>query len=53
MAAVGIVCEYNPFHLGHEKQLRMARELLGGGFASDGSSAMRHISLTVLRMPAR
>ena len=30
MAAVGIVCEYNPFHLGHEKQLRMARELLGG-----------------------
>lgn len=30
MAAVGIVCEYNPFHLGHEKQLRMAREQLGG-----------------------
>lgn len=30
MAAVGIVCEYNPFHLGHEKQLRMARERLGG-----------------------
>ena len=30
MAAVGIVCEYNPFHPGHEKQLRMARELLGG-----------------------
>lgn len=27
--AVGIICEYNPFHLGHEKQLRMIRAQLG------------------------
>lgn len=27
--AVGIICEYNPFHLGHEKQLRMIRRMLG------------------------
>lgn len=33
MAAVGIVCEYNPFHLGHEKQLRLARGLLGADTA--------------------
>jgi len=25
----GIVCEYNPFHLGHEKQLRQVRQALG------------------------
>lgn len=31
MTAVGIVCEYNPFHLGHEKQLRLIR----GHFGSD------------------
>lgn len=29
MAAVGIICEYNPFHLGHERQLRMIRARLG------------------------
>ena len=29
MAVVGIVCEYNPFHLGHEKQFRMIRKTLG------------------------
>ena len=50
MAAVGIVCEYNPFHLGHEKQLRMARERLGantpvvclmsGNFVQRGAPAL-------------
>lgn len=29
MNALGIVCEYNPLHLGHEKQLRMIREHFG------------------------
>ena len=27
MKTVGIICEYNPFHLGHEKQFRMIRQL--------------------------
>lgn len=50
MVAVGIVCEYNPFHLGHEKQLRMARERLGantpvvclmsGNFVQRGAPAL-------------
>ena len=29
MKTVGIICEYNPFHLGHQKQFRMIRELSG------------------------
>ncbi len=29
MKIIGIVCEYNPFHLGHRHQLRRARELAG------------------------
>ena len=29
MRTAGIICEYNPFHLGHEKQLRILRERLG------------------------
>ena len=31
MKTVGIVCEYNPFHRGHEKQLRMIRARCGDG----------------------
>lgn len=30
MAIAGIICEYNPFHLGHRKQFAMVREALGG-----------------------
>lgn len=30
MAICGVICEYNPFHLGHEKQLRLVRGHLGG-----------------------
>ena len=30
MAICGVICEYNPFHLGHEKQLRLVRGQLGG-----------------------
>ena len=26
---VGIVCEYNPFHLGHQKQIDSIREKFG------------------------
>lgn len=29
MAIVGVVCEYNPLHLGHEKQFRLIREHFG------------------------
>ncbi len=29
MRTVGIICEYNPFHNGHLRQLRLARELTG------------------------
>lgn len=50
MAAVGIVCEYNPFHLGHEKQFRLARGacgadtpvvcLMSGNFVQRGAPAL-------------
>lgn len=33
MATVGIICEYNPFHLGHAKQFRLVREHLGADTA--------------------
>jgi len=29
MKIVGVICEYNPFHNGHARQLRLIRELLG------------------------
>ncbi|MBR4194787.1 MAG: nucleotidyltransferase family protein [Oscillospiraceae bacterium] len=29
MRSVGIICEYNPFHNGHARQLRLAREAMG------------------------
>ena len=29
MRTVGIICEYNPFHNGHLRQLRLAREMAG------------------------
>ena len=29
MVTVGIICEYNPFHTGHAKQIRLVREVLG------------------------
>ena len=29
MKTVGIICEYNPLHLGHAKQFKMIRSLLG------------------------
>lgn len=33
MHITGIICEYNPLHLGHEKQIRFVREQIG----SDGA----------------
>ena len=30
MSVAGIVCEYNPFHLGHKYHIEKTRELLGG-----------------------
>ena len=29
MAVAGIICEYNPFHLGHARQLKLLREAMG------------------------
>ena len=29
MQSIGIICEYNPFHRGHQKQMRMIREAVG------------------------
>ena len=31
MRTVGVICEYNPLHRGHEKQLRLIRQLGGQG----------------------
>lgn len=54
MKTVGIICEYNPFHLGHLRQLRLTRELLGpdtqfvcvmsGNYVQRGVPAMWHKS---------
>ena len=33
MQTVGVICEYNPFHLGHAHQLAMIRQQLGGDAA--------------------
>ena len=33
MQTVGVICEYNPFHLGHARQLAMIRQQLGGNAA--------------------
>ena len=33
MKTVGIICEYNPLHLGHRKQMRMIRALRGADTA--------------------
>ena len=51
----GIICEYNPFHLGHRKQLHMIRRIKGesagivclmsGDFVQRGHPAIIHKSL--------
>ena len=33
MQTVGVICEYNPFHLGHARQLAAVRQQLGGDTA--------------------
>ena len=33
MQTVGVICEYNPFHLGHARQLAAIRQQLGGDAA--------------------
>ena len=55
MKIVGIICEYNPFHLGHEKQIRLIREqtsgdcaivcLMSGSFVQRGAPAVFDKSL--------
>lgn len=31
MAVIGVIAEYNPFHLGHLAQIQLSREMVGGG----------------------
>lgn len=55
MKTVGIICEYNPFHLGHKKQIDMIRAhfgpdtaivcLMSGNFVQRGAPAIFHKSL--------
>ena len=55
MKTVGIICEYNPFHLGHAKQIRMIRDqygsdcgivcLMSGNFVQRGMPAVFDKSL--------
>ena len=55
MKIVGIICEYNPFHLGHEKQIRRIHEffsddcavvcLMSGNFVQRGAPAVFDKSL--------
>lgn len=49
MKTVGIICEYNPFHLGHAEQIRRIRErmpdaaivsLMSGSFVQRGEAAI-------------
>ena len=55
MKTVGIICEYNPFHLGHKKQIDRVRAAIGsdtaiiclmsGNFVQRGQPAIFHKSL--------
>ena len=55
MKIVGVICEYNPFHLGHRKQFDMIRKhfdgdctivcLMSGNFVQRGAPAIFHKSL--------
>lgn len=55
MAIAGVICEYNPFHTGHEKQFRQIRNALGqdtaivclmsGNFVQRGAPAIFDKSL--------
>lgn len=55
MKIVGIICEYNPFHLGHQKQFDWIRRqfpdgcaivcLMSGNFVQRGAPAVFHKSL--------
>ena len=55
MKTVGIICEYNPLHLGHQKQIRRIREEFGdetcivcamsGNFVQRGSPAIMDKSI--------
>ncbi len=52
MKIAGIICEYNPFHLGHEKQIRYLKAqgyavvcLMSGNFVQRGAPAICHKAL--------
>ena len=50
MKIIGIICEYNPFHLGHQKQFNLIRQqfgqdtaivcLMSGNFVQRGAPAI-------------
>lgn len=50
MKTAGIICEYNPFHLGHKRQITLLREagfdrivcLMSGNFVQRGEPALLH-----------
>ena len=55
MKIIGVICEYNPFHLGHKKQFNLIRKefgddsaivcLMSGNFVQRGYPAIFHKSL--------
>ena len=55
LITIGIICEYNPFHLGHQKQIRLIKEkfgseaavvcLMSGNFVQRGAPAIFDKSL--------
>ena len=54
MRITGVVAEYNPFHSGHEYQLRMARRLSGcdciavvmsGNYVQRGAVSYTHLDV--------
>ena len=55
MKIIGVICEYNPFHLGHKKQFDLIRKefgedcaivcLMSGNFVQRGQPAIFHKSL--------
>ena len=56
MAIAGIICEYNPFHLGHRKQFAMVREALGGDtviVCLKSGSFVQRLSLIHISEPTR
>ena len=50
MQTVGVICEYNPFHLGHARQLELLRQKLGD-LAALMKTAREQLMMTTLLSP--